>query len=85
MVAWMSYRGHAGRANAEMAASMFLPTFAVVGLLGAGLVTEIGALLVIEHVAMLVSMLVAMLLRPDEYGAHAHTQTQARGPVEVTA
>ena len=81
MVAWMSHRGHGRRANAEMSASMLLPTFAVIGLLGAGFVTEIGALLVIEHVAMLASMLVAMLLRPDEYGAHVH----AHGPVAVTA
>jgi hypothetical protein len=85
MVGWMTYRGHGLRANAEMTASMFLPTFAVIGLLGAGLVTEIGALLVIEHVAMLASMLVAMLLRRDEYGAHAQTQPQAHGLVEVTA
>ena len=83
MVAWMSYRGHPRRANAEMSASMLLPAFAVIGLLGAGLVTAIGALLVIEHVAMLASMLVAMLLRRDEYGAHAHAA--AHGPVAVTA
>ena len=29
MVAWMIYRGHGGRADGEMAAAMFLPTFAV--------------------------------------------------------
>ena len=81
MVVWMSYRGHGRRANAEMSASMFLPTFAVIGLLGAGVITRIGALLVVEHVAMLASMLVAMLARRDEYGAHAH----AHGPVGATA
>jgi hypothetical protein len=67
MVAWMRYRGHGWRANTEMSASMFLPTFAVIGLLGAGLVTDIGVLMVAEHVAMLLSMLGAMLLRPAEY------------------
>jgi len=72
MVGWMVHRGHGRRANAEMAASMFLPTFAAIGLLAAGLLTDFGALLVIEHVAMLVSMLVAMLLRPGEYRSHAH-------------
>jgi hypothetical protein len=72
MVGWMAYRGHGRRANAEMSASMFLPTFAVIGLLAAGLVTDLGVLLIIEHVAMLLSMLGAMLLRPDEYRSHAH-------------
>ena len=81
MVAWMTYRGHGRRANAEMAASMYLPTFGVIALLSAGLMTGIGALMVLEHVAMLLSMLGAMLLsmlgamllRPHEYmhhGAH---------------
>src|SRR3954465_10521220 len=36
MVGWMMYRGHGRRANAEMAASMFVPTFAVIGVLTAG-------------------------------------------------
>jgi hypothetical protein len=67
MVAWMRYRGHGWRANAEMSASMFLPTFAVIGLLWGGLVEDIGVLLVVEHVAMLLSMLAAMLLRSAEY------------------
>ena len=31
MVGWMIYRGHGWRANAEMSASMFVPTFAVIG------------------------------------------------------
>jgi hypothetical protein len=72
MVGWMVYRGHGRRANAEMSASMFLPTFAVIALLGAGLVTDFGVLLIIEHVAMLASMLGAMLIRADEYRSHAH-------------
>jgi hypothetical protein len=74
MVGWMAYRGHGRRANSEMSAAMFLPTFAVIALLWAGLVEDIGVLLVVEHVAMLASMLAAMLLRPAEYigGAHGH-------------
>src|SRR5215210_5969056 len=56
MVGWMVYRGHGRRANAEMSASMFVPTFAVIGLLSADLLTDIGALMVIEHVAMLLAM-----------------------------
>ena len=74
MVAWMVYRGHSMRANAEMSASMFVPTFAVIGLLGAGLITDTGALLIIEHVAMLSAMLAVMLLRPAEYTHHLEAQ-----------
>jgi flagellar biosynthetic protein FliP len=80
MVGWMVYRGHGWRANAEMSASMFGPTFAVIGLLGAGVVTDIGVLLVIEHVAMLAGMLAVMLLRPAEYTGH---HGQAVLPVEA--
>ena len=73
MVAWMRYRGHGWGASNEMAASMFIPTFAAIGLLAAGVVTDIGVLMTIEHVAMLPAMLVAMLLRVDEYaGGHQH-------------
>ncbi|HEU4657700.1 MAG TPA: hypothetical protein VFR97_09255 [Capillimicrobium sp.] len=76
MVAWMRRRhGHSWAACNEMAASMFLPTFAAIGLMWAG-VLDVGAAMTIEHLAMLPSMLVAMLLRVDEYacahGAHAH-------------
>jgi hypothetical protein len=77
MVAWMRHRGHGWPASNEMAASMFVPTFGVIGLLGAGLVEDTGALLVIEHVAMLPSMLAAMLLRRDEYTHAAHGHRQA--------
>ena len=69
MIAWMRYRGHGWRANAEMTASMVLPTFAAIGVLAAG-VMSIGGALVIEHVAMLLGMLAAMLLRLDEYTQH---------------
>ena len=42
-------------ASLEMSASMYLPTFAAIALLGAGLVEDLGALMTIEHVAMLLS------------------------------
>jgi hypothetical protein len=83
MVGWMRYRGHGRQANTEMSASMFLPTFAVIALLWAGLVEDIGTLLVIEHVAMLLSMLGAMLLRPAEYACGE--PRQAAPAVEVAA
>ena len=67
MVAWMRYRGHGWAASNEMAASMFIPTFAAIALLAAGAVTDLGVLMTIQHVAMLPGMLVAMLLRPAEY------------------
>jgi hypothetical protein len=76
MVAWMRYRGHAWRANAEMAASMLIPTFAVMGALWAGLAN--GGLMVPEHAGMLGFMLVAMLIRRDEYSCAAHHNGHAR-------
>jgi hypothetical protein len=78
MVALMRYRGHNWQPSMEMAASMFIPTFAVIGLLGAGVVTGMGPLMVLEHSAMLPAMLVAMLLRRDEYtgGAHGHARVE---------
>jgi hypothetical protein len=33
MVGWMRYRGHGWRANTEMSAAMFVPTFAAIALL----------------------------------------------------
>ena len=71
MVGWMIYRGHGRRANMEMSASMFVPTFAVVALTWADVVTDTGALMTIEHVAMFVAMAAVMLLRPAEY-IHRH-------------
>ena len=85
MVAWMRYRGHGWRANTEMSASMFLPTFAVIGLLGAGVLTDIGSLLIIEHVAMLLAMFFTMLLRPEEYTCAMHAHAHTESPVEVAA
>jgi hypothetical protein len=83
MVAWMRYRGHTWQTNMEMAASMIIPTIAVLGLLWTGLASGVGMLMVIEHAAMLAFMLFAMLLRLDEYAgaAHAHGAT----PRAVTA
>jgi len=78
MVAWMIHRGHGWRANVEMSASMFVPTFAVIGLLWAEVMTDLGALMVIEHVAMLLAMAGVMLLRPAEYVHHdGHAQVTA--------
>jgi hypothetical protein len=79
MVGWMLYRGHGRRANTEMSASMFVPTFAVIGLLWAGLLTDIGSLMLIEHVAMLLAMAAVMLLRPAEY-IHRHGQPAGTEP-----
>ena len=71
MVGWMLYRGHGWRANAEMSASMFVPTFAVIGLLWTDALTHIGVLMTGEHVAMLAAMAGVMLLRLAEYAHHA--------------
>ena len=72
MVAWMRYRGHTWRPTNEMAASMLIPTFAAMALVGAG-VMKAGQVMVLEHVAMLAGMLIATLLRRNEYsGAHVH-------------
>jgi hypothetical protein len=70
MVAWMMYRGHGRRANTEMSAAMFVPTFAVIGALATGLLTDTGVLMMIEHVVMLAAMAGVMLLRPEEYIHH---------------
>jgi hypothetical protein len=70
MVGWMIRRGHGWRANAEMSASMYVPTFAVIGVLTTGLMTDVGALMLAEHVVMLLAMAGVMLLRPDEYLHH---------------
>jgi uncharacterized membrane protein YhaH (DUF805 family) len=66
MVAWMSYRGHDRNRNAEMAASMIVPsTFAAIlawaGVLGAG-----GAL-ALQHGVMIPAMLAVMLWRYEDY------------------
>ena len=72
MVAWMAYRGHTRRANAEMAASMLVPGLGAVALLATGVMTAFGDLMMLEHAVMLPSMLAVMLLRREEYSSHAH-------------
>lgn len=74
MVAWMRYRGHSWQANLEMAASMLIPTFAVMGLLSAGVGTT-DSLMVPEHAGMLFCMLAAMLVRRDEYSCAGNHHT----------
>jgi hypothetical protein len=83
MVAWMRYRGHGWPASNEMAASMLIPTAGVIGLLGAGIVDDVGALLMFEHVVMLPSMLVAMLLRREEYSHGNHGERHAEAGLAV--
>jgi hypothetical protein len=70
MAAWMRYRGHGWAPVWEMTASMFVPSFAAIGLRWAGSVDDTEALLVIQHVGMFPSMLAVMLLRLDEYTGH---------------
>jgi hypothetical protein len=72
MVAWMRFRGHDWRPCWEMAASMFVPTFGVIGAMWTGISSDFGALMVAEHVAMLPSMLAVMLLRYSEYAGCGH-------------
>jgi hypothetical protein len=83
MVARMRYRGHAWRPNAEMAASMYIPTFAAIALLPAGVhvMTAMG----IQHVLMFPAMLGAMLLRPAEYTHHHHDDVEPAIAAQVTA
>ena len=70
MVAWMRYRGHRWGLTVEMAAAMFVPTFAVIALLWAGAESNVHALMGIQHIAMFPAMLGVMLLRRDEYTGH---------------
>jgi hypothetical protein len=76
MVALMRFRGHDWRPCWEMSASMFVPTFAAIALLWAG-VADSGTLMVLEHGAMLPAMLVPMFLRYDEYAGCGHHLEQA--------
>jgi hypothetical protein len=81
MVAWMRFRHrHGWRPCLEMAASMFIPTIAAIGLLAVGLASY-GTLMTFEHLAMFPAMLIAMLIRPDEYtGEHHHAAVRATTP-----
>ena len=69
MVAWMSYRGHSRARNAEMAASMIVPTSAAAALAALGVLSSAAALGV-QHAVMIPAMLGAMLWRYDDY-SHA--------------
>jgi hypothetical protein len=72
MVAWMRRMGHGWRPCNEMAASMFLPTFLVIGMMAAG-AADFATAMGLEHAIMLPAMLVAMLLRREEYSCdHRH-------------
>jgi flagellar biosynthetic protein FliP len=72
MIPWMRWRGHDWAPTLEMAASMIVPSLAMLALLGAHVVTDTGVLLGVEHVAMLGGMFVAMVARRDEYSHHHH-------------
>lgn len=73
MVAWMRYRGHPARQNAEMAGSMIVPTVLVVGLHWLGALPA-GTVLAVQHVLMIPAMLGVMLWRYEHYagGHHGH-------------
>lgn len=77
MVLWMRHRRHSTRRNAEMAASMVVPSLAAAVLAAAGLLGA-GAALALQHVVMVPAMLGVMLWRYDEY-AHAHVRPPAPG------
>jgi nitrate/nitrite transporter NarK len=66
MVMWMSYRSHSRARNAEMAASMLMPSFLAAILAWAGVLGAAGAL-TMQHVVMIPAMLAVMLWRYDEY------------------
>jgi hypothetical protein len=68
MVAWMRFRGHGWAPSAEMAASMMVPSVAVVPFLA---VAGLGTLMAVQHAVMLPAMLAVMLMRRDEY-SHPH-------------
>ena len=66
MVVWMSYRGHDRNRNAEMAASMIVPSIFAAILAWAGVLGAGGAL-ALQHSVMIPAMLAVMLWRHDDY------------------
>jgi hypothetical protein len=66
MVAWMAYRGHSWARNAEMAASMIVPSLAAAVLAWAGALGT-GAALGVQHAVMIPAMLGVMLWRYEHY------------------
>ena len=71
MVAWMSYRGHNRARNAEMAASMIMPSALAAAFAWAGALSAAGAL-ALQHIVMVPAMLAVMLWRYEEY-SHIHS------------
>jgi hypothetical protein len=66
MILWMHYRGHAAARNAEMAASMIVPS-AIAAALAWGGTLEAGAAMEIQHAVMVPAMLGVMLWRYADY------------------
>ena len=66
MVWWMRRRGHAARQNAEMAASMIVPTILAIALGAASAIAD-DSVLFVQHVVMIPAMLAVMLWRYEHY------------------
>jgi uncharacterized membrane protein YhaH (DUF805 family) len=66
MVIWMSYRGHDRARNAEMAASMIVPSLFAAIVAWAGVLGDAGAL-ALQHGVMIPAMLAVMLWRYEDY------------------
>jgi hypothetical protein len=71
MVIWMSHRGHDWARNAEMAASMIVPSLFAAILAWAGVLGAGGAL-ALQHGVMIPAMLAVMLWRYEHY-SQAHS------------
>ena len=69
MVFWMHHRGHTWERCGEMAATMFVLGFALLGLYWVGAISA-HVVLPLEMALMLPAMIVAMAVRYDEYSAH---------------
>ncbi len=68
MVFWMSYRGHSARRNAEMTASMLVPSILAATLVSAS-AFGVGAAFAVQHAVMVPAMLGVMLWRYSEYAS----------------
>jgi hypothetical protein len=69
MVAWMRIRNHSWRLNAEMAASMLVPTLLLIAACSIGLLPRT-SLMIGAHVLMVPAMLGVMLYRWRDYTCH---------------
>jgi peptidoglycan/LPS O-acetylase OafA/YrhL len=69
MVAWMRIRKHSWRLNAEMAASMIVPTLVLLPICELGLLPRM-SLMMGAHVLMIPAMLGVMLYRWRDYTCH---------------